>query len=83
MTKKQRIFAQCKYERSLEDGTKRVDITWIPVKFAKVGKKVYFGKKKQDVPQIWTVIEVWSKRPESYLLEHERDFMDHRDFSDI
>ncbi len=59
---KKEWYRQCRYERPTERG-KKFDVAWIPEKFGKVGKKIYFGKKLPAPPdEVWTVTEVGDTR---------------------
>lgn len=78
MSKNHIMFAQCRYRSG-----NKVDVTWIPNKFAKVGQKIYFGKKEQENPEVWTILEVWKKRPYGEIKEREKDWDKHRDWTDI
>ena len=68
-----------------ENETKRtIQVAWIPEEFATVGRKVYFGKKRQNPEEIWTVDSASDQRiTGDYLSERERDHLTQRAASDI
>lgn len=75
-------YKHCTMRRPASNGT-LVEIAWIPEKFAEVGRKIILGKKTPGAP-IWEVSQVSDLRlPESYLLDHERDYKTQRQASDI
>lgn len=76
-------YKQCTYKRPLPTGD-LVEIAWLPEKLAVIGKKVYFGKKTKAPEELWEIASVSDNRlPESYLLNHERDYKTQRQASDI
>jgi hypothetical protein len=79
--KKDPWMRQCKFE-TVEPPIK-IDVAWIDEKFAKVGKKVYFKDEGADPTEIWIITEVWSRKRESYVAKHERDYLHQRKASDI
>jgi hypothetical protein len=81
--KKLSWFKQCTFISPTEEGH-TVQTAWVPEKFAKVGRKVYFGKKTKTPERIWEVTVAGDKRISSdYLAEHERDYLTQREASDI
>lgn len=83
MADKDPWMRQCKY-RTVEPPHK-VGVSWIPEKFATVGKTIYFGKKDQppEERELWEVIEVWARKRESEVVKHERDYKHQREVSDV
>lgn len=85
-------YRQCTYEVPIENG-KKVGVSWIPEKLAKVGGKIYFGKKKKDTVntvnksgeprELWTITSVGGRQLESFLIEHRLDYKHQRKMSDI
>lgn len=68
------MYRQCVLQRGTEG-----DVAWIPEIHAKPGKFLRIGDENG-----WQVKEVGSfRREESYLLEHERDYLTQRRASDI
>jgi len=59
-------YRQCRYEQKHPDKKrgKRWDVAWIPEKFAKIGRTIYFGEKRKDVPkeELYVVILVGDNR---------------------
>jgi hypothetical protein len=84
VSKKDPWYRQCKY-RTMGPKPRKVGVSWIPEKLAKVGQKVYFGKKAQPVDEreLWEVLEVWGRQRESYLVEHQMDYKHQRKQSDV
>jgi hypothetical protein len=80
-SKKDPWYRQCKF-KTVEPPIK-IDTAWIPEKFAKVGKKVYFGDKRPDPEPIWVVIEVYARKPESYVVARQMDYKHQRKVSDV
>ena len=66
-------YTQCLLKRG-----KSTQTSWIPGKFAHIGK---FVKLKDE--DGWKVCEVFSTESEEYLLKHERDYKTQRLASDI
>ena len=61
-----------------------METAWLPEKLAVIGKKIYFGQKTQENKTLWEIVSVADERlPESYLLNHERDYKNQRKASDI
>jgi hypothetical protein len=81
MSKKDSWYRQCKFETVEEP--KKVDVAWVPEKFAAVGKKVYFGDKRPNPEPIWIVAEVYGRKPESWVVEHHMDHRHQRKMSDV
>jgi len=81
MSKKNIWYRQCKF-KTVKPPFK-LDVAWIPEKFAKVGKKVYFGDKRENPEPIWEVQEVWARKPESWVVGHQMDHKHQRKMSDI
>lgn len=75
-------YRQCTYEVPVENG-KKVDVSWIPEKLAKVGGKIYFGKKTDTPKELWTITSVGGRQLESFLIEHRLDYKHQRKMSDI
>ena len=82
MSKKDPWYRQCRFE-TIGDGPKKFDVAWIPEKFAKVGKKIYLGEKRENPEPIWEVKEVYARRPESWVVEHQMDHKHQRKMSDV
>lgn len=82
MSKKEVWYVQCRFETKTSEGTK-VDTAWIPEKFAKVGKKIYLGKKRPNPEELWRVTHTFDRKPASWLFKHEMDFKHQRKASDI
>lgn len=82
MSKKDPWYCQCKYE-TVAGERKRVGVSWIPEKLAIVGKKIYFGEKHEANREMWVVLEVWGRKPESWLMERRMDFKNQRRMSDV
>ena len=81
--KKDPWYKQCRYETSTENGGKIVGVSWIPEKLAKVGKKIYFGKRTNTPNELWTVTSVGGRQRESFLVEHMMDYKNQRKVSDV
>ena len=82
MSKKEEWYRQCKFEVPTETG-KKLDVAWIPEKFAKVGKKIYIGEKRPNPEEIWVVTHVFDRKSESWLVERQMDYKHQRKMSDI
>jgi hypothetical protein len=68
MSKKKEYYKQCRMEREYITG-KKIDVAWIPEKFAKVGKLIYILDKPEE---IWTVMAIGSRKDETYLKAKEK-----------
>jgi len=77
-------YKHCTYKLPTSTG-ELMETAYLPEKLAVVGKKIYFGKKTQTTTkELWEVVSVSDLRlPESYLLDHERDYKTQREASDI
>ena len=76
-------YKQCTY-RQTGSLNYLMETAWLPEKLAVVGKKIYFGKKTQEEKTLWEIVSVSDSRlPESYLVNHERDYKTQRLASDI
>lgn len=82
MSKKDHWYRQCTFETPTERG-KKIDTAWIPEHLAKVGKKIYFGKKTDIPEELWTVVQVGGRKRESWLVAHRQDYKLQRKMSDI
>ena len=82
MSKKDPYYRQCRYELETSEG-KKVDTAWIPEKLAKVGKKIYFGKKTSAPEELWTVTAVFDRKRESWLMKHRLAYKHQREMSDV
>ena len=78
---KEQMYTQCRLERPQDDGTKLWDEVWIPTQFAVVGKRISL-KKGDDWQDGWSVLIKGVTRTESWLKEHERDWLRQRRASD-
>lgn len=78
MSKKDGWYKQCKYECKTDCG-KMIGVSWLPEKFAKIGKKIYFN----DPQEIWTVTHTYGKKRESFLMKHRVGYKHQREVSDI
>lgn len=80
MTKKKIYYRQCTMRRK----NRGEYVAWIPEKFAEVGRWLELKMKDGRWQNHWQVIYVGSsKREESYLVAHERDYLNQRKASDI
>lgn len=80
---KQIYYRQCQYECDHSAG-KRMGISWLPESLAEVGKTIFFGSKDQKNKKFWTITSVGKERKsETYLKDHERDYLSQREASDI
>ncbi len=82
MSKKDPWYRQCIYEMSTPQG-RMEGASWIPETLAKVGKKIYFGKKENNPKILWTVTSVGNRQKESFLMEHRMGYKHQRKVSDI
>lgn len=82
---KETYYRQCTYESPLPDGRGVTQsVSWLPEKYAVLGKSIYFGKKTKTPNKIWTVTSVGDiRQSEEYLKKHERDYKTQRQASDI
>ena len=69
---------QCELERPNEDGSRLVQTSWIPEKFAVKGK--WLRLKGEDH---WRVVKVYGRRESREVHERSRDFTKQRKASDI
>jgi hypothetical protein len=84
MSKKDPWYKQCKYRTDLdESGSCKEGVSWIPENLAKIGNRIYFGKKTATPTELWTVISVGSRQKESFLVEHRMDYKHQRKVSDV
>jgi len=82
MSKKEHYYKQCVYETPTEQGVKR-DTAWIPENLAKVGKLIYFGEKRDNPEELWTVVSVGNRMRESVLKKKEKTNRKYRESTDI
>ena len=77
-------FKQCALSRlAREDRSRRIrQVTWLPEKFAKVGKILELKISDEEWEEGWRVDEVWSSVSEEYVREHERDYLTQAEASD-
>lgn len=74
---------QCKLELRDQDGA-RLLVTWLPSKFAKRGMFLNMKHKVTgEWENGWEVLETWATKPSKWILERERDWMKHREATDI
>lgn len=71
-------YRQCTYKCGNKQGT-----SWLPENLAKVGKQIYFGKKTDKPSEMWTIVAVYGREKESYLISCEMDYKNQRKVSDI
>jgi len=88
MSKKDPWYRQCRYEVETAAGHKKTDTSWIPETLAKVGKKIYFGTKASTSEELkeremWIVVSVGNRKPESWLVLHSMDYKHQRKMSDV
>lgn len=83
-TNKNTYYKQCTLVCQKSEDEKTTQVAWIPEEFAVVGSKVYFGKKRKNPDEIWTVDSASDQRiTGEYLGERERDYLTQRAASDI
>lgn len=70
------MYRQCRFKSNLN----KLETAWIPEHGAKIGKRLYFDGKTDE---IWTVLEVFAAQKESYLNEHRMAYRHQREMSDI
>jgi hypothetical protein len=70
------MYRQCRFKSDRN----RLETAWIPEWGAKVGKRLYFDGKLDEV---WTVLEVFAQQTESYVKGHRMDYRYQREVSDI
>ena len=88
MAKKEAMYRQCRYEQLVASasGGKKYDVAWIPEGLAKVGKVIYFGEKRPEVPrdELWVITEVGdNRRNASWLHEKRNADKKQREASDV
>ncbi len=76
-------YKQCAYEKPTEGGGKRIGISWMPEKLAKVGKQIYFGQRTDAPEELWTVTFVGGRQKESFLVAHMMAYKNQRKVSDV
>ena len=83
VSKKDPWYRQCKYRKI--DPPHRIGVSWIPEKLAKVGKRIYFGRKAVpgEKRELWEVMEVWARKRESEVVERQMDYKHQRKQSDV
>jgi hypothetical protein len=75
-----KYYVQCKLCRI--GGASQV--TWLPEKFANVGKYIKLYNKDCDVWEDgWKVVELYNKKEASVVESKERDFLKQRQVSDV
>lgn len=79
-------YAQCRFRQAvpganseLETSGERIDVAWIPGKFARRGKVIRIDGRDG----VWTIIEVYTTRLTEEVLARERDHRHQRAASDI
>ena len=72
-------YRQCQFQSDRN----RVEVAWIPEKSAKVGRRVTFKDDGADPTEIWTITQVYDRRPKSWLIEHQQDHLHQRKVSDV
>lgn len=85
MAKRDPWYKQCRYESDPNPDTGQVIVgtSWIPEELAKKCKRIYFGQRTDTPKQLFTVVEVFARRRESFLVEHMMDYKHQREMSDI
>jgi hypothetical protein len=73
---KPQTYTQCKMANTETGGT---HVAWIPTKFAQRGRLLIFD----TMPDKHIVREVWGSLPAKTVLERERLYLKHREFTDI
>jgi len=71
------FYVQCTLKRG-----SAIQTSWIPEKFAKVGKNIKL-KSGDSWEDGWIVANCWSKRSYDFLRKHEKDYLKIRDITDI
>jgi hypothetical protein len=61
----------------------KLDVAWIPAKFAKVGKYVKIKQEDGSWDNGWEITSVGSKRKAEYVESNERDYLKQRKASDV
>lgn len=85
---KKTFYRQCGYEQATpnERGGRKIGVSWIEEKFAKVGKIIYFGKKRDDAADedFFKVTWVGDNRRDAEFLNWKRNADAHqREHSDV
>lgn len=83
-----RFYQQCGYEQAHlnEGGGRKFDVAWLPEKLAKVGKVIYFGKKREVATQeeLYRITWVGERRRDlSWLREKQNADKHQREKSDV
>lgn len=68
------FYRQCVYKQIAPSGFFREAVAWLPEKLAKVGKKIYFGAKREaSEDELWTVSSVGEGRRSADWLTFKRN----------
>lgn len=78
MAKKNETYTQCMLTKN-----SKVDVAWIPTKFANKGNFIKLKQEDNSWDDGWLVEETYTKQEAQYLIEHERDYKNTRKVSDI
>jgi hypothetical protein len=77
------FYCQCKLRWPLENGSEKIDYSWIPSELAKIGLKVRLRTDSDAEYEDWIVAEVYDRKPYEDLVKNERDWKNQRGASDI
>jgi len=77
-------YRQCHLARKAPSGESLVlMVSWIPEKYAIVGKWLKLKNEQGEWENHWQVTNVWTRKTEEQVLAHERDYVQQRKVSDI
>lgn len=76
-------FVQCLLYKDSPLGGFLLTVSWLPEKFAHVGKVLKLENDDKTWSNGWRVMKLYSRHESDFVLEHERDFARQRKASDI
>jgi len=76
-------YSQCLLYKYIPNFGTLKTVGWIPESFANKGRILKLQKDDGSWSDGWTVLAIYSTHAESFVLQHERDFVRQRKASDI
>lgn len=81
------MHTQCRLVRELGHNERMITVSWIPTKYAVVGRRVELAQGDRRSDQTWSpewvVDSVGNTYPSKIMLARERDYLKHRKATDI
>jgi hypothetical protein len=83
MMSKHEFYCQCEMKKKIDDHSCKIDVAWIPAKFAKINNWIRIKQDNGTWEDGWQVTYVGGKQKAEIVEGRERDYLNQRKVSDV